>query len=105
MLGADVGMTHLAGLLDGQFDDTLGARGQRRFAERRARVAWSHALYLADNLRRSGADLSQNLGGQPVLFFCQAQQQVLGANIVVIQAHRLFLGDLQHLACMLRKSV
>ena len=94
VLRADVGVAHLAGFLNGQFDDALRARRQRRLAEGRPRITRGHALDLADDLRRRCADLSQNLGGQPVLFFCQTQQQVLRAHIVVVEAHGLFLGNL-----------
>jgi len=40
----------------------------------------------------------QDAGGHPIAFANKAQQYVLGANIIVVEALRLFLGELQHLS-------
>jgi hypothetical protein len=52
VLGANVMMPHQAGFVDGQFDHTLRARGQRRLAKGGAFAATDGAFHRADDLHR-----------------------------------------------------
>ncbi len=49
------------------------------------------------------AQVGQHFGRHPVAFAHQSQQQVLGPDVVVVEALRLFLRQAQHLARPLRE--
>ena len=105
MLGADIVMAHQAGLIHGQLDDPLGARGKRGLAKRRAFATAHRAFDGTDNLHRLDAQLAQHLNGDTVLFSHQPQQKMLRPDVVVIQTERLLLRQGQDPACALRKTV
>ena len=51
------------------------------------------------------AKIREDLRGYALALTHQAEKQVLRANVIVVEALGLFLGELQHLACALRKFV
>ena len=84
MLGADVMMTHEAGLIHGQFDHAFGPRRQRGFAKRRPFAPSHRPFDGADHLTRFDAEFTQYFHSNTVLLAHKAEQQVLRSNIVVI---------------------
>ena len=93
MLRADVVVAQLQGLAQAQLEDALGARGE-------GNVALDRLLALADDLDDGGAhglalDLHglQGLGGDAFTLGDQAEQQVLRADVVVLETASLVLRE------------
>ena len=93
MLRADVVVAELQGLAQAQLEDALGARGE-------GNVALDRLLTLADDLDDGGADgLAldlhglQGLGGNALTLGDQAEQQVLRADVVVLETASLVLCE------------
>ena len=96
VLGADVGVAELQRLAQGQLEHLLGARRERD-------VAAGRLLALADDLLDLGAhglqgDVEglQRLGRDSFALVDQAEQDVLGPDVVVGQHAGLFLGQHDH---------
>ena len=96
VLGADVGVAELQRLAQGQLEHLLGARGERD-------VAAGRLLALADDLLDLGAhglqgdvEALQRLGGDALALVDEAEQDVLGADVVVGEHAGLFLGQHDH---------
>src|SRR6266540_2109879 len=93
VLGADVVVPELKGLPERQLQDLLGPGGEGNVPGRRG-------LSLADDLFHLGPDCFQgdsqgfqSLGRNPFPLVDQPEQDVLGADVVVIEHPRLFLGE------------
>ena len=91
VLGADVVVAHHAGFFDGQFDNSFGARGEGGFAEGGAFAATDGAFHGADDLSRLDAQFFEHFNGDAVLLLDEAEEQVFGADVVVVEAQGLFL--------------
>ncbi|OPZ49648.1 MAG: hypothetical protein BWY91_03036 [bacterium ADurb.BinA028] len=96
VLGADVGVTQLQPLAQGILQDLLGARGERNVPRRRL-------LALADDLGdllphgvERDPEVLQRLGGQPLTLVDETEEDVLGADVVVVEHARLFLREHNH---------
>ena len=105
VLGADIVVAHEARLVDGQLNHPLGAGGQGGLAKGRAFAAADCALDGADNLAGLHAQLAQNLDGNAVFLAHKAEQQMLGADIVVVEAQRFFLGQRQNATRTLGEAI
>ena len=93
VLGADVVVVEAARLIDGEFDDLLGARREADLAEHGAVAAPNDELHGGAHLAQLHAEIGQHLGGDAVALAHEAEQQVLGADVVVVEALGLFLGE------------
>ena len=87
-----------------ELEDLLGARGERDLACR-------HLVALADDARDLGAHLLdgdverlEDARRETFLLAQQPQQDVLGADVVVLQRTRLVLGEDDDLACSFSKA-
>ena len=96
VLGADVGVAELQRLAQRQLEHLLGARGE-------GDVAAGRLLALADDLldlRAHGLERDvealQSLGGDALALVDQAEQDVLGPDVVVGEHAGLFLGQHDH---------
>ena len=98
VLGADVVVVEAARFVDGELDDLLGARRQADFADDRPVAAADDELDRRADLVQLDAHVLENLGGDAVAFADQAEEQVLGADVVVVEALGLFLRERQDLA-------
>src|SRR5262249_15052020 len=49
-------------------------------------------------------EVLQDVGRDPGAFLDQAQEDVLGADVLVVEALRLLIGQLHHLACPICKT-
>ena len=57
------------------------------------------------DLAQLDAEVVEDLGGDTVAFAHQAEEEVLGADVVVVEPLRLFLGQSQDAARSFRKFV
>src|SRR3989442_1318901 len=94
MLGADVAVAELARLVDRELDDLLCARRERDLARRGRRVA------AADDELDRGPDLGElyperveHASRDAFALTHQPEQQVLGPDVVVVEADGLVLGE------------
>ncbi len=93
MLGADVVVPEMQGLPERELEDLLGPGGEGDVARR-------GGLSLADDLRDLGSNGFQGdpkglegLGGYALPLVDQSEEDVLGADVVLVEHPRLFLGE------------
>jgi hypothetical protein len=101
VLGAYVVVSELEGLAQGQLEHLLRSGRERDVAGRDVGAATDELLdLLVDVLERDGQRL-EGLGGDAVLLADQPEQEVLGADVVLVEHARLFLGVDDHPARLL----
>src|SRR6266550_3425493 len=105
VLGADVVVAHPARFLEGDLDHLLDARGGDDLLDDDAFVAAQHRLDGGSDLVDLDAEVVEHLGREAFAFAQQTKEQVLGADIGVVRALGLFLGERQDLLRSLRKSL
>src|SRR5262249_30201439 len=105
VLGADVVVAQAQRLAKGELEDLLGARGERD-------LAGGDLLAGADDPHDLGADALdgdverlEHPSGQAFLLAEQAEQDVLGADVVVLESPRLLLGEDHYLTGSLSESL
>ena len=93
VLGADVVVAELERLTKAELEDLLCPWGERD-------VAGGRLLALADDLHhlftdRGEVDVEalQRLGGDALPFVQEAEEDVLGADVIVVEQTRFFLGQ------------
>ena len=105
VLGADVVVVQVAGLLHRVLDDLLGPRRLRQLAHRdHVGAALDELLDLQADLAQIDVQVLQHVGGHAAAFLDQAQQDVLGADVFVVEPLGLLVGQLHHLAGAVGKS-
>ena len=93
VLGADVVVAELQRLAQRELEDLLGPRRERDVPGRRLLALADDLLdLLADGLERD-AERLERLGGDALALVDQAEQDVLGADVVVVEHPGLFLGQ------------
>ena len=107
VLGADVGVIQLARLAHRQLEHLLGARGIGEVGPGRGgRFPFlDRLLDLLLNLFEIDVEIGQDRGGDALAFADQAEQDVLGADVLVMQAGRFFTGHLQNFPNSIREIV
>jgi hypothetical protein len=105
VLGADVVVAQGERLAQRQLQDLLGARGERD-------LPGGDLLAGADDPDDLGADplhgdveRLEHAGGQALLLAKEPEQDVLGADVVVLESPRLLLGEDDYLAGSLSESL
>ena len=98
VLGADVAVVEAAGLVDGELDDLLGARSEADLAHDGAVAAADDELDGGADLVELDAEVGEDLGGDAFAFADEAEEEVLGADVVVVEALGFFLGEGQDAA-------
>ena len=99
VLGADVVVVEVAGLFHRVLDDLLGPRRLRQLAHRdHVGPALDELLDLEADLAQIDVEVLEHVGGDAAAFLDQAQQDVLGADVFVVEALGLLVGQLHHLA-------
>ena len=99
MLGADVGVVELAGLGHGQLEHLLGARGVRKVGPGGGgRFALLHRLldFLLD-VFEVDVEIGQDGGRDAFALADQAEEDVLGADVLVVQTGGFLAGHLRAL--------
>ena len=99
MLGADVVVAEAAGLVDRELDDAFGARGEPDLPDDRPITAPDDELDSRADLGELDIHVLEHACRDALAFAHEAEQQMLGADVVVIEALRLVLRERQHLAC------
>ena len=93
VLGADVVVAELQRLAQGELEHLLGARGEGDVTGRRLLALADDLLdLLAHGLERDAEGL-ERLGGDALALVDEAEQDVLGADVVVVEHPGLFLGQ------------
>ncbi|MNS76149.1 hypothetical protein D3C72_1096870 [compost metagenome] len=91
VLGADVVVAQLTGLVPGQFQHALGTRGEGNLHRHEAGPAADDLLDLDARVFQADAQALERLGSNTGAFANQSQQNLLGANEVVAKPPRFFL--------------
>ena len=105
VLGADVVVAQPSCLVDGQLDDSLRAGGQANLTHNRAIAAADDELNGGPDLGQLDAHVLEDARGYALALTHQAEQQVLRADVVVVEALRLVLGKRQDLPRAVRELV
>ena len=98
VLGADVVVAQAAGLVDGELDDPLGARRQAHLADDRAIAAPDDELDRGPHLGQLDVHVLEHARRDALALAHEAEEQVLRADVVVVEPLRLVLGKRQDLA-------
>ena len=105
VLGADVVVAEGERLAERQLEHLLRAR-------REGDLARGHLLAGADDAHDLGAhtldgdvEALEHAGGEALLLTEEAEEDVLGPDVVVLERPRLLLGEDDHLACALCESL
>ena len=105
VLGADVVVVQVAGLFHRVLDDLLGPRRLRQLAHRdHVGAALDELLDFEADLAQIDVEVLQHVGRHAAAFLDQAQQDVLGADVFVVEPLRLLIGQLHDLAGTVGKS-
>ena len=105
MFRADVVVVEVAGLFDGVLDDFLGPRRLGQLAHRdHVRPGLDDLLDLQADLAQVDVEVLQDVGGDAGAFLDQAQEDVFGADVLVVEALGLLVGQLHHLASTVREA-
>ena len=98
VLRADVVVAQAASLVDGQLDDTLGARGQADLTDDRAVATTDDELDRGAHLGQLDVHVLEHAGSDALAFPDEAEQEVLRADVVVVEALGLILRQGEDLA-------
>ena len=93
VLGADVVVAELQRLAQRQLQDLLGPGRERRRAGRRRTGRADRLLHLLAHGLEADPERLERLGRHALTLVDEAQQDVLGADEVVVEQSRLFLGQ------------
>ena len=93
VLGADVIVTELQRLAQRQLEHLLGTRGERNMPRRRLLALADDLLHLLPHRFQADPQRLQSLRRHALALVDQAQQDVLGADVVVIEHPGLFLSQ------------
>ena len=105
VLRADVVVAEAPGLVDGQLDHPLRARREPHLADDRAIAAADDELDGGPDLRKLHVHVLEHAGGDALSLAHEAEEQVLGADVVVVEPLRLVLRQRQDLARAIRELV
>src|SRR5262249_38568193 len=105
VLGADVVVIEVAGLLDRILDHLLGSRRLRQLAGRpdlRARL--DEFFGLQSYFAAADVEVFEDVGGDPGAFLDESEEDVFGADVLVVEALGFLVGQLHHLASPVREA-
>ena len=99
VLGADVVVIELPRLLDGVFDDFFGPRrlGQLPHGDHVGPGLDDFFDFQAD-FAQVNVEIFQDIGGNAGSLLDQAEQNMFGPDVFMVEALRLLVGELHHLA-------
>ena len=93
VLGADVVVAQLEGFAQRQLEDLLGPRGERDVPGRRRAALADDLLDLVAHGLQRDAEALEGLGGDALTLVDEAEQDVLGADVGVVEQARFLLGE------------
>ena len=94
-----------ARFVDGQLDDPLGARGQADLADDRAIATTDDELDRGPDLGELDVHVLEDARGDALALADEAQEQVLRADVVVVEPLRFVLSKRQDFARAVREFV
>jgi hypothetical protein len=98
VLGADVVVPQPASFVDGQLDHALRARGQPHLADDGPIASPDDELDRGADLGQLDVHVLEDARGNPLALADEAEQQMLGPDVVVVEALRLILREGQDLS-------
>ena len=98
VLGADVVVTELQRLAQRQLEDLLGAGGERDVTRRRGAAVADDLLDLRAHGFERDAERFERLRGDALALVDQAEEDVLGSDVVVVEQARFLLRQDDHSA-------
>ena len=101
VLGTDVIVIELARFFEGQLDDAFGARREDHLLLDRLAAAADDGLDFRAHLRKIDAERLEHFGRETLTLGNNAEQDVLGSDVVVAQALGLFLREDDRASCSL----
>src|SRR3712207_1079334 len=105
VLRADVVVPQAQRLAEGELEDLLGPGGEGDLARRDLLAGPDDADDLRPHPLDGDVEALEDAGRQALLLAQQAEQDVLGADVVVLERPRLLLREHHHLSCALRESL
>ena len=106
VLGADVVVAEVARLFVGELQHLFRARREGQLTHRdHRRAVRDELLHLLADLLEIDVQVGQDVGGDTAPFLDQAQEDVLGADVVMVEALRLLAREPHDLAGAIGKAV
>jgi hypothetical protein len=105
VLGADVVVTERKRLAQGELEHLLRPRRERDLARGDLLAGADDPHHLRADALGGDVERLEDAGGQALLLAQEAEQDVLGADVVVFQRASLFLGQDDHLPGSLSESL
>ena len=105
VLGADVVVAQSSRLINGELDDLLRAWREADLANDGAFAASDDELHRLADLGQLNVEVLEDLGRNTLALADKAEQQVLCADVVVVESLRLVLGERQHLTGAIREAI
>ena len=105
MLGPDVVVAEAEGLPERQLEDLLRPRGEGDLSRGDFFAGTDDPDDLGSNPLDRDVERLEDPRRQPLFLTQQAEQDVLGPDVVVLERARLFLGQDDHLSCALCESL
>ena len=105
MFGADVVVAESARLINGELDHLLGTWREADLANDGAFATSDDELNRLADLGQLNVEVLEDLRRNALALADKAEQQVLCADVVVVEALRLVLGERQHLAGAIREAI
>ncbi len=93
MLGADVVVAELERLAQAQLEDLLRARRERDVTGRGLLALADDLLHLLAHRLEADAEALQGLARDTLTLVDEAEEDVLGPDVVVVETARLLLGE------------
>src|SRR6266568_6437428 len=97
MLCADIMMIQATSLIDGKLDDLFGAWSESNFTKDDAISPANYKFNGATNLVQFDTEITQYFCGDTFSFSYKAEQEMFGADVIVLEALRFFLSEAQDL--------
>src|SRR5262249_42056263 len=102
---SDVIVVEVAGLLDGILDHLLGPRGLGQLAHGdHVRAGLDDFFNLQPDFAQVDVEVLEDVGGHAGAFLDEAQEDVFGADVLVVEALGFLVGQLHHLAGTIREA-
>ena len=105
MLGADVVVTEAARLVDGELDDTLCPGGQADLTDDGSIATADDELDRGPDLRELDVHVLEHAGSDALALANESEEEVLSADVVVVEPLRLVLSERQDFARAIRELV
>src|SRR6266705_2384181 len=97
MLCSNVMMVQAVSFLHGEFDHFFGAWGEPNFTKNNAISTPYNSFNGSANLVQVHAEIAQYFGGDPFSLTYKTEQEMFGADVIMLEALGFFLSETQDL--------